>query len=299
MSGSLKVLLATDGSPQAEVATRLVGALRWPDGTVIEILRVDEPFASDMELPPPAYEALHVAIRKEIDAEVAAARSLVAAPGREIRSVLPFARPATAIVDEAKRMSADLVVVGSRGRGQLATMLLGSVAGEVIDHAPCAVLVARSARLDRIVVADDGSLEAAAALDLVASWSLFGGLEARVVSVAPIPAHIAVGPVGDADASQAFAATIGALRARHQAIASTDVPRLERAGLKARAEIRSGDPARELVDAAVESRADLIVIGSHGRTGLARVLLGSVARNVVLIAPCSVLVVRRTVAREG
>ena len=178
-------------------------------------------------------------------------------------------------------------------------MLLGSVAGEVIDHSPCAVLVARSPRLDRIVVADDGSLEAVAARDLVASWPIFAGVEARVVSVAPVPAHLGVGPVGDADASQAYGATIDALRARHEVIARTSVSHLERAGLKARAEIRAGDPARELVDAAAEHRADLIVVGSRGRSGLARVLLGSIARNVVTSAHCSVLVVRRSVERGG
>jgi nucleotide-binding universal stress UspA family protein len=287
------MLLATDGSPQAEVAARLVGSLRLPAGAVVEILRADEPFAVDAELPPGAYDALRAAIHEEIEKDVAFAKAAVSAPGREIRVATPFARAATAIVDEAKRLAADLVVVGSRGRGQLATMVLGSVAAEVIDHAPCPVLVARSAKLGRLVLAHDGSSEAMAARDVVASWPLFRGLEARVVSVAPIPAAIGVGPIRHEDASQAYAEAVDALRVMYQSVASGDAQYLSDRGLRARAEVRCGDPAQELVDAAVEDEANLIVVGSHGRTGLERLLIGSVARKVVTHAPCSVLVVRQ------
>lgn len=296
MAKTWTVLFATDGSPQAEIGARLIGSLRWPAGTVIEILRADEPFGSDAELPPAAYDALRAALREEIENDVAAAKRLVSAPGREVRVTVPFARAATAIVDEAKGIAADLVVVGSRGRGQIATMILGSVAAEVIDHAPCPVLVARSSKIGRFVLADDGSLEATTARDLVASWPLFAGLDARVVSVAPVPAEMGVGPIRHAEASQALAETVDTLRTTYQTIANADASRLTKAGLRARAEVRCGDPAQEIMDAALEDGADLIVMGSHGRTGLERLLIGSVARKVVTHAPCSVLVVRRVVS---
>jgi nucleotide-binding universal stress UspA family protein len=60
--------------------------------------------------------------------------------------------------------------------------------------------------------------------------------------------------------------------------------------------IREGDPRTEIVDAADEWPADLIVVGSHGRTGLKRLMLGSVAQSVVAHASCSVEVVRRRTA---
>ena len=66
-------------------------------------------------------------------------------------------RPGTVIVDEAQAMAADLVVLGSRGHGRIATMLLGSTAAEVVDHAPCPVLVARGDRFAPLAFADDGS----------------------------------------------------------------------------------------------------------------------------------------------
>ncbi|MBI3853007.1 MAG: universal stress protein [Verrucomicrobia bacterium] len=59
--------------------------------------------------------------------------------------------------------------------------------------------------------------------------------------------------------------------------------------------VRAGSPVNEIVEAAKESKADLVILSTHGRTGLKHVLLGSVAENVVRHAPCPVLIVR---ARE-
>jgi nucleotide-binding universal stress UspA family protein len=63
-------------------------------------------------------------------------------------------------------------------------------------------------------------------------------------------------------------------------------------GLRARAVLRSGAPHREIVALATDERADLVVMGTHGRGGLNRMLLGSVADRVVRLAPCPVLTVR-------
>jgi nucleotide-binding universal stress UspA family protein len=76
------------------------------------------------------------------------------------------------------------------------------------------------------------------------------------------------------------------------------VHRLQEAGLEAVPERRDGDPAEQIVRAAESWEADLVVMGNHGRTGLRRLLMGSVARNVLLHAPCSVLIVREQPADE-
>jgi nucleotide-binding universal stress UspA family protein len=67
---------------------------------------------------------------------------------------------------------------------------------------------------------------------------------------------------------------------------------LDSAGIKAETRVLNGDPRFALVDAARDSKADLLVVGSHGRTGVKKLLLGSVASHVVTHAPCSVLVVK-------
>ena len=85
--------------------------------------------------------------------------------------------------------------------------------------------------------------------------------------------------------------------ARQQAlaVASAAATRFEQLGYRATSVVRSGDPAQELVAYAREQRTGLLVLGTRGHTGLRRLLLGSVARNVLLHAPCSVLIVRETV----
>ena len=81
-------------------------------------------------------------------------------------------------------------------------------------------------------------------------------------------------------------------RAAENAAAAT---RLHAAGFTVTPLIRQGDPAHEIVAEAKAREAGLIVVGTRGQTGLQRLILGSVARNVLLHAPCSVLVVRESV----
>lgn len=78
----------------------------------------------------------------------------------------------------------------------------------------------------------------------------------------------------------------------HQEIAAAAERILQGTGLRTRAKILRGDPRTELVEAARAERADLLVVGSHGRTGMAKLLMGSVASYVAAHAPCSVMVVK-------
>ena len=75
-------------------------------------------------------------------------------------------------------------------------------------------------------------------------------------------------------------------------IAESAAATLRAAGLQAEAHAGSGDPRFVLVDTAAHEKADLVVVGTHGRTGMQRLMLGSVATYVISHAPCSVLVVR-------
>jgi nucleotide-binding universal stress UspA family protein len=78
----------------------------------------------------------------------------------------------------------------------------------------------------------------------------------------------------------------------HQETASNAERALRGAGLKTEAKILRGDPRTALIEEARTEHADLVVVGSHGRTGMAKLLMGSVASFVVTHAPCSVMVVK-------
>jgi nucleotide-binding universal stress UspA family protein len=101
------------------------------------------------------------------DGTVHEARGRLTRPGLNVEAIVLRGRPATAIVDQARGMQADLVVVGSRGHGMIESMLLGSVSAEVIDHASAPVLVARGRRIERVVLGWDGSSCASRAADLL------------------------------------------------------------------------------------------------------------------------------------
>ena len=204
-------------------------------------------------------------------------------------------RPPSTIVAAAVSFGADLIVIGARGRGRFSTAVLGSVSAEVVDHAPCPVLVARRASAERIVFAEDGSDAAAVARRTLAAHP-FAGRPVRVVSVAhvPPPWHAAVSPMATEPALEVWDEALRIQREEHVELAEAAARELAAAGIPVETEVRMGDPAGEIVAAASEWDADLVAIGTHGRTGLQRLMLGSVARSVLHHAPSSVLV-----AREG
>lgn len=93
-------------------------------------------------------------------------------------------------------------------------------------------------------------------------------------------------------ARREHAATVAAARAEHEQLAATRASSFSRANGTITNDVRVGDPATEILNEAAEQSTELVVLGSHGRTGLGRLLLGSVARKVLLHAHCSVLIVR-------
>jgi len=295
----IRVLVAIDGSVPARFAVDLVSDVSWPAGTEIQVAVVVETEAVLFGGPWAAFpmveaERLEAEVRAEAELTVHDARGRLARPGLTVEALVLRGRPATAIVDRARGMSADLIVVGSRGHGTIESMLLGSVSAELIDHASTPVLVSRGRRIERIVLAWDGSSGGSAAADLLRSWPIFSGSFVRVVSVADIHVPWWSGIPGprSPELMPVYVEAADASRRRHEQLAGEMTAALQAAGLNAEADRREGDAATEILAAARVSNADLIVMGTHGRTGLARLVIGSVARNVLQHATCSVLVVR-------
>lgn len=247
-----------------------------------------------MDIRPDADRIEEDALRVHRDALDTAEREISSARADlVIEPILGRGRAATVIVEEARSMPADLIVVGHRGHGRWESMLLGSVSAEVVDHAPCPVLVARDERLGPILFADDGSPSARHAEAVLARWPLFAGLPVTVLTV---QASGAGGSAGLAplvpEAMAQYLESTEMLAHDRRAENDAATARLRAAGFEATSRVRLGDPAHEIVAEARAGEAGLIVIGTRGRTGLQRLVLGSVARNVLLHAPCSVLIVR-------
>jgi nucleotide-binding universal stress UspA family protein len=191
-------------------------------------------------------------------------------------------------------MRADLIVVGSRGHGRISSMLLGSISSELVDHAPAPVLVARETSIDRVLLAWDGSSCAARAAELLSTWPIFAASSIRVVGVADIevPWWTGFPEPGSPELMPTFVETAEAARRHRDELVAGMTEALRLAGLSATGDRLDGDAATELLTRANATKTDLIVMGTHGRTGLARLVIGSVARNVLHHATCSVLIVR-------
>jgi len=301
----MRILVATDGSECAGVAVDLVAALDWPAESTIHVV---EAVASGMAVfggPwPPAQPvdttAIDDDIRKQAERNLETAAERLAGPGRSVETAVATGRAADVILALADQTDADLIVLGSRGHGTLKTMLLGSVSAEVVDHAHAPVLVARSPSVDRVVFAWDGSSCAEKAARVLTDWGPFANAEVHVLSVADAepPWWVETGIVSEEAAAEAYEEAAEPSRHQHDQLAQDMADRLREAGLKVVPERCDGDPAAQIVRVAQSQEADLVVMGTHGRSGLARLLVGSVARNVLLHASCSVLVVREQGADE-
>jgi nucleotide-binding universal stress UspA family protein len=294
----MRILLAYDGSPGSQQALALAGALAWPEGSSIRVVLVVEPTLAALGptgspgafIPAPE---LDEAVMAAQGAQVDEAVRTLARDGRPAEGAVLIGRPGTVLVDEATRFRADLVMAGSRGQGPIASLVLGSVSSEVIDHAPCPVLVVRGPGITKVLFATDGSEASAAAGELLRSWPIFEGLPIRVVSVADVdaPWHTGIAPTMHARVAAAHAEDIELARAEHSQVLERAATTLRAAGRPVETSLRTGDAAGEIIAAAEEAGADLVVLGSRGRTGVTRLLLGSVARNVLQGSRTSVLVV--------
>lgn len=292
----MRVLIATDFSPHAEDAVKIVKGMPLPSGSTIRVLHAIEPFAEVATLNPVAITTFADIAVAQVNSELDVIAAKLRAPGCVVETVSVLGRVADAIVEEAERSKADLIVMGSRGHRAITSALLGSVSAEIVDRAPCPVLIARGPNLRTVILAEDGSETADAGARLLSALPALSRLEVRVVSVvdAPFPSML-VGtdaPMATYAAVQAYSESLPALRDETAKIARDRAAALTAAGIAATSEVREGDAAAQLIAAATAARADCIVIGTHGRTGVARLFLGSVARGVLFNAPCSVLIVR-------
>jgi nucleotide-binding universal stress UspA family protein len=206
--------------------------------------------------------------------------------------------PIEAIIAEARRRRAGVIVVGSRGLGFARRLMLGSVSRGVIRRAGCPVLVVkgRRRRIRRLVLATDGSPNASRALGfLLARLAPPAGARVKVIRVLE-PVLPRAGALLPAPVRRAVIASATSLNAERATQARREVAGaavlLKRVGWRARGVVREGVPLAEVLREATASRADLLVVGARGTGGLARLLLGSVAEGALDHSPVPVLLVK-------
>lgn len=300
----MRIVLGIDGSPASAHARDLVASLPWPPGTAVTLVTAyNLPVAWFAEGGAGVGDWLAAgeeSLSSEADRVLAEMATPLQGHGWAIDRRVTKGRAADVLRAAADELDADLIVLGSRGHGPIGSMLLGSVSAEVADRARRSVLVARSGVASRMVVATDGSDCSEIIPEVLGGWGSLEAMPAVAVSVTPVdsPAFkllVSLYTLGDDPLREQREE----LLERHGEYAATMARRLTEIGIQAQAKVRQGDAAHEIIKAAAEQDADLIVTGSRSLQGLDRRLLGSVARNVLLHAHASVLIVRRKGVAPG
>lgn len=295
----MKILIGIDSSPCSLAALDFLEELPWAREAEWHLLSVVQVPALVYVTPELAtantFETFADETRRQSEWMSGLNRNLAARGIRSRFTVEEEWDPRSTLIHAARDHGADLVVVGSHGRSGLSRLLLGSVATHVAVHAPCDVLVVKGAprrTADRmnLMLAVDESPYACAAVERVARLHWPERTHAEIVSVMP-PASTRLLEAGEAEE---LAFVIGMQNHRDRLSAYECL--LRRNGLSASTSVPSGDPRCELERVAMDLDPDLVVVGSHGRSALSRLMLGSVSTHVLHHVPRSVLIVRQPLA---
>lgn len=201
--------------------------------------------------------------------------------------------PYAELIRCADTWNADLIVVGSHGKSDLEHVFLGSVAARVSRHARCSVLVARpESRSGVVLAATDLSDPSLPAIRAAADEARRRSARLVVMSVVDWSGASWMAAAGAPFGIAPALASPELQRESHRLLLETLTQAIQRLGATGEPRVVEGSPVDAIIECAKEIQAELVVVGTHGRTGLARLALGSVAEKVMQTAPCSVLAVR-------
>ena len=292
-----RILCATDLSEASDEALRQAHEIATSAGALLAVCHV----VPDMQRVHPLFPQRHGAdatlgLELERRVHVALTDRTKAVTGRGPEQVMIFVEIGAGyaeIVRRAEAWGADLVVAASRGHTGITRMLLGSVASQLVRHAHCPVLIARVPDRQGVVLAatdlSDAALPAVEAAHREALRRKSDLVVVHAVDLAPSSAMWALGSPFGISYAVPSSETLAEVRA---AARMTLDGALARFGATGTSVIVEGDPAACILREADARGAELVVVGTRGRTGIARVVLGSVAEKVIQNAACSVLAVR-------
>lgn len=299
------ILVPLDGSELSEKAlspaARIAEALarRATDETVrLILLRVVSPVAL-VAADPMLYDELTRMGSDEAQAYLNTAAGALSPGGATVETHVVLGSPADAIVHFAEEHAVDLMVMSSHGRTGSRRWVYGSVAEKVLHHAPCATAIIRAHVAvemfanGKLLVPLDGSPLAERALEPALAMADVAGCEVHLLRVTsgsePLPGSLT--PVGE-NVGAALDAAAGQERAEAEAYLQRLYADYPNNHLFFDVKTTDGDIADAIVTYADANHMDLIVMSSHGRSGIGRWLHGSVAEKVLRGADCATLIIR-------
>jgi nucleotide-binding universal stress UspA family protein len=265
-----KLLLSTDGSEFSEGAVREAIGLAKTCKSKLFAVSVVETNTEFEALAPDLVEKAE----KETRALLESIKEKAKKEGVDCETIAHEGEePYRFVVEEAAKRQAEMIIMGRRGRTGLKRLMMGSVTAKVIGHAPCKVLVVpKAAKVEykNILIATDGSKYSEAAVREAIGIAKKCGSKVAAVCVATSDAV--------ADLAKKNVDKVAALGKAE--------------GVAVEAILGTGVPYETIIETAKKRGADLIVVGTHGRKAIERLLMGKVAERVVGHADCAVLVVK-------
>ncbi len=285
-----KILVPLDGSQLSQRA--LEPALAMGKHTGAELLLVRTPVVDTLSFA--ATEAKHAEARNDALVYLETIRKSSEQPDLHIHTRLIEGDVAGAIVDTALSEQVDLIVMSTHGYSGLTRWVLGSVTEKVLRSAPCPVLAVRAARHpQKVLITLDGSPLSDSAIE--PGIAVAQSFNAAVTLLRVVP-RVSIDEKLDEherglsrrmqedliEEAQGYLHTA----CRSEAVA--------RSGVAIKSEVRIGSPAEIILEHIETYGTDLIVMATHGRTGLKRWVYGSVTAKVLRNVNCSMLVIRPT-----
>ncbi len=307
----MKVLLAVDDSADSKAAVHFLQRIQLPAKTTLYLLHVN-PLDEWLRLGTSGRSLRIVEqisrIRAEAATKMQGMLTHMEEPFRNsnlaVHSIITDGSPGAEILRAITKHRIDLVVLGTRGLSKISGFVLGSVSEWVLNEAPCSVLIVRgkprpkkTAKGMNILLATDGSPDAQAGVKFVKRIGFPASTVCTILHVVRKKIH----------QTPQLLTTNRTQLAEFKKLAEDLLQARGREGTKVLEATRKivscrehkvienlafGHEVEEILKAAKRTRADLVVMGSKGLTGLRRFLMGSVSHKVASNAQCSVLVVR-------
>jgi nucleotide-binding universal stress UspA family protein len=288
-----RIVVPTDFSDTADSALRVAGQLADWYAAGLDVVNVVDatvyayagyPFAS---------------LSRELmtGAEAALQKVKVSAGKGTVNRYLLSGSPAAEIVRHVKQHNADLIVIGTHGHGAVARFFLGSVADRVVHEARCPVIVIKAPKekpkhlkkmtkpFTRILFPTDFSETAGRALKQAISMT--EDLDAELFVL-----HVVDDSLISTHVEEERKIILDELRKHALKQMQDQLPAELLENFETIGAVKRGEPGKQISSYAETHGCDLIVLGTHGRTGVERALIGSIADKVVRLAKCPVMLVR-------
>lgn len=282
-----KILVALDGSSACYNALRQAIKLASEQKGAITGIYVAPRFLGDLDLT--GIRDIEAVIKGPAE-EIAAKAQAIAREerGLTMRVITEQGEPHERILDMAEAEGCDLIVLGSKDYSAVekgAKQMLGRTLTRVIGYSRCDVLVVpenASIRWGSILLATDGSLYSQAATQKAIAFAKAYSERLKVAAV-----------INTSDEFMTIAPKIqDEMVKTAQKLVSDTAKTAKEAGCEAETFVKEGDTAQVIAELARQEGVDAIIMGSHGRTGIRRLLMGSVTEGVINLSPCPVLVVK-------